>query len=225
MRLALVTVEDKLEFGPAPYTEASKAWVEKNSGEGTCFLYDLVMIRRKKLTPAISKEYKPVKTMKKTLALFVATLMLSAFSAHAQRYSTYVVSTLCSNIQMSTVITNGVGPCLTNTVTGVGTGSRTIDVRLQDNVAVTVCTRLAGANVLNAKISFERSLDNSSYDADNPIVIRPESVGTNSAMAGWTTYTTNLPCEGIGYLRLKTIANVDTNGILTNTFLLWSVKR
>ncbi len=94
-----------------------------------------------------------------------------------------------------------------------------IDVRKQNNVAITFSFNQTSASTSNVVYVLHRSIDGSRYDTNREITVTIPSTG-----AATNNYTTNISCSGIGYIRLAAIRNTTSITTMTNFGVTYAIK-
>lgn len=107
-----------------------------------------------------------------------------------------------------------------NTTSNYSTAAFTADVRRQQNIGILLSWKLTGTGTDNTVFTFERSVDNSTYDALHTFVITQANTGATAVTLG-----TNLTLNGFGYIRLKSIVNNDAGDVLTNIVVQYAIKQ
>lgn len=145
--------------------------------------------------------------MKKLLAL-LALVGLCAV-ASAQVYSpVYLINQGASGIVTA------------NTTSNYSTAAFTADVRKQRTLGILLSWKLTGSGTDNNVFTFERSIDNSTYDATQTFAVTAANNGTTTVTIG-----TNITLNGFGWIRLKSIQNGDANDVLTNLVVQYAIKQ
>ena len=144
--------------------------------------------------------------MKKLLAL--AALALTAGAALAQTYSA------------QTVMDGGTNGTPAATTGTYSTGGYAMDVRKQQIIPILFSFKCGATNAGTVVLKFERSLDNSTYDATHVFTLTATANGTNVV-----TIATNLTLNGFGWVRLKTVANTNNVAGTTNMVLQYGIKQ
>ena len=151
-----------------------------------------------------SKKGSPVKHI---LGLFVAFLLLTGFASNAQaQYAAQTLSGFPATLAAATATNLASAPVM--------------DVRKQNKVAVQVKFTLSAAATTNTIYTFARSVDGSNFDTSGTVTWQVPQNGTTAVIC-----STNIDMEGYGYLKLLSIDNRDDNGVLTNSFIKYAIKR
>jgi len=100
------------------------------------------------------------------------------------------------------------------------TAAFTADVRKQKNIGILLSWKMTGSGTDNTVITFERSLDNSTWDGTHTFALTKANNGTTVVTVG-----TNLALNGFGYIRLKSIVNGDSGDAVTNLLLQYAIKQ
>lgn len=144
------------------------------------------------------------KILKLALGLGLGTLL--AFGAQAQ-----------GNYQARSLLSS------TASITAGSTSNYNAVINLErwDEVALQVAFKSTAqpANMSNVTVTLSRSLDNVNWGTLDKLTIPVLANGTNTV-----SLTTNIGVGAIGYYRLDSIANANTNGVLTNIVVRYSVK-
>jgi hypothetical protein len=145
--------------------------------------------------------------MKKTLNFLFAILAVAA-TCSAQQYSPI------------TILNGTTDRIVANTTSNYSTGAFTFDVRKQRNLGLLLSWKLTGTGTDNTVFTFERSLDNSTYDATSTFVVTVANTGATTVTIG-----TNMALNGYGWVRLKSILNNDTGDAITNLLVQGAIKQ
>jgi len=147
-------------------------------------------------------------TKKMKARSYIAALALGlfvSFSANAQTYKALNYNPGPATLA-TTVSTNLATPLL-------------IDVRKQNNVAFQVRFNQSGASTSNVVYTLQSSIDGTYWDPTRVITLTFASTGATDVVG-----VTNVAINGVGYLRLVTIANTTAITTMTNKSFGYAVK-
>ena len=140
--------------------------------------------------------------MKKFLIASIVALSIVAFSPQLKAQSQSLGTPTVAAATTATVSSNNVAT-----------------VTKQQNVVLAFTSRLSAAGTSNLVYTFSRSIDGTYYDAITKYTITIPATGTTT-----NTYATNLNIGGFQYLRLDSIDNFNSSGVLTNYAIRYSIK-
>ena len=144
----------------------------------------------------------------KRFILSILTLVFVAIGVQAQTY--YPV----------TLLNGTTDAIVANTTSNYSTAAFTADVRRQQNIGILLSWKLTGTGTDNTVFTFERSIDNSTYDKTHMLVVTLANTGATAVTCG-----TNLALNGFGWIRLKSIVNNDTGDAITNLLVQYAIKQ
>ena len=113
--------------------------------------------------------------------------------------------------------TNGTPAATTGTYS---TASYAMDVRKQEIIPLLFSFKCGATNAGTVVLTFERSLDGTTYDATHTFVLTATANGTSVV-----TIATNMTLNGFGWIRLKSVANTNDVAGTTNMVLQYAIKQ
>lgn len=139
---------------------------------------------------------------------FLSLVLTLAFAANAQTYSP------------AYILAGGTNAIVAGATSNYSTSVFVADVRKQKNIGLLLSWKMTGTGTDNTVVTFERSLDNSTYDGTHTFALTKANNGTSVVTIG-----TNLTLNGFGYIRLKSIVNGDSGDAITNMTIQYAIKQ
>jgi len=126
---------------------------------------------------------------------------------------------VASNVTYAPAVLTSLPATLATTVTTNLASPPVANVSKQSTVTFEFSFNQSGASTSNVVYVLHRSMDNSTWDTNNPITITVASQGATRV-----DYFTNLSTAGCGYIRLYSIANATALTTMTNFGVQYAVK-